>query len=402
MSVGSIGGCGARSDGVSDLSQAVGETGATDEPVVTDGTHWVTTAPSPSAGGVTDEGWQPSGAPSGVNSTPVGATDAEAWWPSTAGSSDDDTSPWYGDTSPASSSDTAPWYGETTTGDSAPFDDTPRAIIAGVASASEARFAACTEVGEPVAVSTDEELEERLLRRWVYCAGWAPVPHDGIEFNADGTWAFLRYDADGELQAQRGFDGGGTWALEWVEPTGAMAKLTMTGSGSSPFLEFQVGPLGMRANSTGGATAYVAADEVLGEDPRSLPEADAGAEITIEGCGEQGDVVSVNSSTELEERLVGSWQFCAGQTPGGVRHDGIEFLADGTWAFLDLDAAGELQQVQSGAGVSGTWVVGSEQTLQVNLDWGGVGEYLHFTFQDDPNAMRMAFTVGFGDYVKVE
>lgn len=381
-----MGGCGARTDGVSDLNQAVGGNGD-NKPIVTDGSHWVTTDATTGAtqDDVTDGSWQPS--PTTQITTPatsVAITDGEPWFPTT---------------SPSSGEDSSPRDGETTTS-SDPLAGTPGPIISGGTNAGS--FAACSDVGEPVSVSTAEQLEQQLLRRWVYCAGWVlfGIPHDGIEFRSDGTWAFLQYDGEGELQAQKGFDGGGDWKFGLVESGGAMIELTMIG-GDSLYLNFQDGPSGMHVSSTGGATAYIAADEVGDEEAPTVAVADAGTEIVIEGCGEQGDVVTVATQAELEARLVGSWLLCSGNTPGGVRHDGIEFHADGTWAFLDYDADGELA-LQSSPGTSGIWEVSWPESLQVTIEWGEAAEYLHFGFQDNPSAMRMQQTIGYADYVKVE
>lgn len=308
-------------------------------------------------------------------------------------------------TTPAAS--TLPAHAASGSTGSASFDTSPRAVVDGVDTTLLAGFAACTELGTPVAVTDDAAAHERMVGRWAFCAG-APIfarEHDGIQFNEDGTWAFLRYDVGGELQPQRGFDGGGKWTVS--TEMSSFSMLLELPLGSDPMsVTLQENPTAIRTRSSVGKAAYVAVSEVNTNEwpaPIALDAGafDAGSQDST--CGQPGDVIPTKTQEALIEHLVRRWRYCSGYEPFAIRHDGIEFNEDGTWAFLQSNAQGELQPMSDPEG-SGTWTVmpNGDDIFQVNLTTSSGWNGAFFAFQEDPTAMRMETTGGRTDYVAAE
>lgn len=318
-----------------------------------------------------------------------------------------------GATTPAGS--TAPFTANSS------FDSSPRAVLDGIDASPSAGFAACTSLATPVGVYNDAEANQRMLGRWVLCGGGQPLfaqEHDGLEFREDGTWAFLRYDGSGDLQPQRGFDGGGQWTAysDDLDATGYILMSVRLPLVMSPMeVLLMENPAAIQTNSAG-RVAYVAVGEVNADEWPAPVGIDAGASevdasdttaTTGSTCGQPGDVIPTKSLDAVLEHLMGRWRYCSGFEAFAVRHDGIEFNEDRTWAFLQSDAAGELQPMLA-ADSRGTWEPNSSEAngeglYQIDLSASsGGGNGAFFAFQDGPTAMRIATTGGLTDYVAAE
>jgi hypothetical protein len=252
-----------------------------------------------------------------------------------------------------------------------------------------------------------------LVGRWFNCGGAYVLgkSHDGIEFAADGSWYFLFSDGSGGFARGAGFDGGGTWQV--LADNHFQLNMDLAGGGGNAFsVAFQVDPSAMRmTGSMAGATDYVR----ISPDPTTTVRIDGGAAVDvgmIPGvlpapseakllCGKPGTVVKPTDLASFLSFFVGRWTHCSGLSLLGRNHEGIEFVADGTWYFLHADGNGGFAR---GAGFDGggSWEVLADNNYQVNIALaGGGGNALFLAFQIDPLTMRMdQMMVGSADYVK--
>jgi hypothetical protein len=124
----------------------------------------------------------------------------------------------------------------------------------------------CGQPGDFVATDTIESLPAHMSGQWLYCSGPTlyNVPHDGIEFTADGRWYLLQLDDVGGLARGRGFDGEGTWSFN-DGPTlrdGGVLQISLLLAGHegryiTAILKFESSPVAMQVNWMLGPTDYV-------------------------------------------------------------------------------------------------------------------------------------------------
>jgi hypothetical protein len=125
-----------------------------------------------------------------------------------------------GPCSPADASEGIVW--------SDPSSDSASSVSADWVAAQCAR-AACS----PVAVTSTSAMQTILTRSWARCSslGLFHVPHDGIQINADGTYAFLAWSG-ASLIPESGDTYAGT--VEYVDTSAINGKPTIQVNFESP------------------------------------------------------------------------------------------------------------------------------------------------------------------------
>lgn len=151
----------------------------------------------------------------------------------------------------------------------------------------------------------------------------------------------------------------------------------------------------------GGLGTGDVADTGAGEVASDATDAPSASDRNA-ACGVPGTVVKPANLAGFLSYLLGSWVYCTGYHMFGRPYDGIEFVADGTWYFLDSDGKDGFVR-RAGFDAGGTWSVLANNNFQLNLDlFGGGGDALFSAFQVNPMAMRAMNSMGsVGDYVKL-
>jgi hypothetical protein len=120
-----------------------------------------------------------------------------------------------------------------------------------------------------VGITTQAELESRLVGRWLYCAGdvvFGRADTAGIRLDMDGTFRFLLHGDDGEVVDGQGFDNMGRYSVldtsDFNGPGSFQVDLDLTGiGGNAVFPVFATDPPKMRFSHMLGHTDYASLEE---------------------------------------------------------------------------------------------------------------------------------------------
>ncbi len=264
----------------------------------------------------------------------------------------------------------------------------------------------CAEPEDRIVVESITEQRGRVQGRWLRCGGTAVFdgqPLDGLDINADGSWAVLHLDEAGQLQAGGGNGGDSTWVIfnpsEGSDEFGL--RLGQPSAEMSFTTSFWNDSTLMRLSPSGGLVTFQGAgDYQLLTEPVWQPDTvagDAGSPDEVRGteaCAfeEEADWVrELTTSQQVIEYTLGRWVYCSGAVSVAAQ-DGLEFRADGTWALLRYDEAGVLLW-QTDPALSGTWnindVTGAGGQFEYILHTTAGGLYSgSLGFAENPSLMR--------------
>lgn len=175
-------------------------------------------------------------------------------------------------------------------------------------------------------------------------------------------------------------------------PTAAAGSLSAGPAGSSGY-QAMAGSAGTEVGGSAGSTGSGAGEGQAGTN---------GSSATLH-CGEPGNVLSITSQESYVEHMLGKWAFCSGWHVFGIEYDGLEFDADGSWAFLRDEGGGFVRQ--KGFDGGGTWSIvdtseaNGRPSYQLNMSTASGVNYIFLAFQEDPQGMRISTMGGNSDYV---
>jgi hypothetical protein len=185
------------------------------------------------------------------------------------------------------------------------------------------------------AVTSQEMLKTWLIGRWRTCSGFQfgeAKASDAIEFGADGSLAFYRWEGGGLVRAM-GFRSEATWALD--ELNHLRVRYTFKEGGGGTFTAaFQQDRHRLLVQMDGGsATTYMLDTQWL--------------------CENAGAAVTFTSQDDWKAFLPRRWMNCGGGQPAHFGGSSIEFTGDGHWYLLDETIHGIVRR--PGVGNSGTY-----------------------------------------------
>ena len=216
---------------------------------------------------------------------------------------------------------------------------------------------ACAEPSEPVTLDSVADAETLLVGTWIRCAGtarmfWAHEGDDvGFEFTDDGRFFRVYQTGDGDLIRAEGLVQEGRWAIDDIHD-GSSVGLGMKLLGSGYFglgVTFHDDPVAMRATDAMEATTiqYV-------RWTGAAPEPGLPAGVGDGPCGQPTSPVALESSTQAEQLLTGTWTVCAGE-PFGPGVIGAEFTAEGNFRAFVHAADGRV--TPDAESVGATWLL---------------------------------------------
>ncbi|MDY7101620.1 MAG: hypothetical protein S0880_10570 [Actinomycetota bacterium] len=268
------------------------------------------------------------------------------------------------------------------------------------AGAQEGVPSTCPAGGEPVELTSVEQVEELFVGTWIHCDGAAVLANDtvagdiGVRFTADGRFHTVYEGPDGGLIYAEGLDQEGDWSVRDADTGDYVVELdALAGRFRWGLVEEVASPV---VTFNGGS--YVA---WTGDDPvPGVP-----AEFADEPCGVPTDPVPLPSAAATVELLAGTWIRCSGSspvfdTPGG--DVGIELVEDGTFHLLFEAADGTLVRGE-GERREGTWTVVTDPAYtSVDLALSGASTYPRqaFLFETPPFLRLQRQVSTFYDHVR--
>jgi len=282
------------------------------------------------------------------------------------------------------------------------------------ASAERRAQSACAEPGDPVTLTSVEQVSALAVGTWIRCEGPPQFGQVGggevgIEVDVDGRFYRLFEAVDGTLIRADGLDQEGEWTVIDTTsvngPGSYQIDWSILGGGTlSTLPAFLDAPSSLRLDANPGSARY---ELWTGAPPVSGPPPDAGSG----GCGHPTGPITPSAVGQVQDLLVGAWTRCGdtsvlGDPAGEV---GIEFTADARFHRLVRDADGTTIRAV-GDGQEGTWTVldttsaNGPGSFQLNLQVMGGSVPTFPLFFGTPPFVRFVGTTGLpsADYLRGE
>jgi hypothetical protein len=218
---------------------------------------------------------------------------------------------------------------------------------------------------------TLDVLRAAISHRWLLCGNQSVFGQsggdNGLEITPDGHWYKLYPAVGGGTVRGAGFDEEGTWTAQLVssvpsDPEPFELDMEIFGGGGiGAYPALASTPQAMRLNNNGVFTGnYVLDANVPVGTVRCPPSADPSRSGV---CTPPPSMIPRTTCTDADATAaaLGIWSRCGGTMAGAPAHDGIEFVADGSFYFLHRDPKGVL--VRGAA----TTDIGTAQAM----NWGG-------------------------------